>query len=192
MGGDAQAVTQAPQTIDLSPLANSAEQAAAALSTSLLILLISLCDNFHMMRHAAAQPRPALPEIVRDLRETRTLSADWSAVFASYEHSIHAIGTRAPIMAIDMAAGLAVEVHRAGLGDSAAAMAQRALGYFGLAYRMSNDPQQVMNRLVTTELGDAHADLKRALCDVLGIEQIQYQGRTKLEAYRLLNEQRSS
>lgn len=192
MGGDALAVTQAPQTIDLSPLANSAEQAAAALSTSLLVLLISLCDNFHMMRHAAAQPRPALPEIVRDLRETSTLSADWGGVFTSYLHSIHAIGTRAPIMAIDMAAGLAVEVHRAGLGDAAAAMAQRALGYFGLAYRMSDDPQQVMNRLVTTKLGDTHADLKHALCDVLGIEQIQYQGRTKLEAYRLLNEQRWS
>lgn len=189
MGGDTHAVTQGPQTLDLFALVNSAEQAASALSASLLILLVGLCDNFHLMRHNALQPKPALPEILRDLKGTRTLSGDWSAVLSSYEYSINAIGIRAPMMAIDMAAGLAIEVQRAGLGDTAALIARWALGYFGLAYRMSDDPQQIMNRLVTTKLGDAHSDLKRALRDVLGIKHIHHPGRTKLEAYRLLNEQ---
>lgn len=189
MGGDTHAVTQGPQTLDLSGLAKSAEQAASALSTSLLLLLVSLCDNFHLMRHNALRPTPALPEIVRDLKDTSALSTDWGAVFNSYEHSIDAIGTRAPMMAIDMAAGLAIEVQRAGLGHAAAVIAQRALGYFGLAYRTQDDAQQVLNRLVTSKLGDAHADLKRALQDVLGVEHVHHQGRTKLEAYRLLNEQ---
>lgn len=188
MGDAPQPVTLPSKTLDLSAFTNDQQQAAGALSVSLISLLVAISDGFHMLRHSWATPQPALPSILSYLRRTSGLAIDWEALYAIYQKSIEITASRSPNIAIELCAHFAIAAQRIGEKDVANMALEQAQRIFCGLYRQISDPQQIVTRLVASSLQHHYPQLLSALKVIADVSPQTTSVRSKEDTYALLSQ----
>lgn len=189
--GDApQPVILPSQTLDLSAIAASEpERVSLTLSLTLTSLLVALSDNFHLLRHLWAKPQPAMPALMKFIRKYSGASVDWEGIFPVYRRSLDLLGDRAPAIATDIAADLALAIHAEGQHALAQKYLKQAACYFAAAYHQSEDFSQILQKLIRSSLNKEHPSLVEALMQVGGLKpEPLLNMRSKTEVYNLLVE----